>query len=365
MLVALLATSFFVDQAIASPVSTRKQFDATLEVTEDTDYGFRNGSFIVAPIPFSNPTIGAGVVLGAGYLFSLDSQSKPSVIAVAALASDNDSKAYGFTLNLYFDNNRWQFESMFGQADLHYDLYTGIGIVPITQDGVLGRVSLSYGMTSEISFGTTMRYLDTKIDVDVPGLPPLPPPYNRFLAAELLNLGVISEWDSRDDTLYPTSGTHWQFEATRGIFLDDSRPDYNKAFLNYTHYRKTGSSGVFVARASTCASSPEAPFYDQCALGGSDSFRGFSITQFLDLRSVSLQAEYRHQLSPRFGGVAFAGVGMVGPHYRELDVGGIHAAVGLGLRYRLSQKYPLDMSLDATHNSLDENQLYIYVGQRF
>jgi hypothetical protein len=40
-------------------------------VKKKSDIGLRNSSVIVAPIPVSNPAIGAGLTLGAGYLFTL------------------------------------------------------------------------------------------------------------------------------------------------------------------------------------------------------------------------------------------------------------------------------------------------------
>jgi outer membrane protein assembly factor BamA len=335
------------------------------EISEDSDYGFRNGSIVVAPIPFSNPTIGSGLMLGVVYLFKTDTTSKPSMIGAGALRSDNGSNGYGLSVKLAFDNNRWLFNSMFAKADVRYDLFTPIGNLPIRQDGVLARMSLAYGVTPELSFGGSLRYIDTAITPDAPGLPAIPRPFNQFLNVEVASIGVLADWDRRDDTIYPTSGGYLQFEASRNIALSGFLQDYNKGFANYTHYTKLGDSGVLVARASACAASSDTPFFDQCSLGATDGFRGFSVTQFLDLRSASFQVEYRQQFNKRLGMVAFGGVGMVGPNYQDLDIGGTHSAVGLGARYRVSKKFPLDFSVDLARNSLDENQLYIYVGQRF
>lgn len=126
-----------------------------------------------------------------------------------------------------------------------------------------------------------------------------------------------------------------------------------------------GSIGVLVAQILACTASDDTPFFDQCSLGSTDGFRAFSATQFLDLRSASIQVEYRQQFTKRLGMVAFGGVGMVGPNDKDLDIGGTHSAFGLGARYRVSKKFPLDFSVDLARNSLNENQLYVYVGQRF
>lgn len=341
------------------------QLDSIPEVSDDTNVGFRNGSFIVAPIPFSNPTIGSGLMLGAGYLFSTDETSTPSMIGIGALRSDNGSQGVGLALNLAFNNNRWLFKSMYAEADLRYDLYSSVGILPIRQDGIFARMSLAYGVTPQLSFGGALRYLETSITPDAPGLPPIPPPFDQFLSVEIASIGVISDWDRRDDTIYATRGGILHLEAFHNVALGGLVQDYDKAYLSYTHFFKLGQSGVFVAKGTVCGASSETPFFDLCGLGMTDSMRGFSATQFIGQRLASLQVEYRHQITKRLGVVAFGGSGMVGADEDDLDLDGAHSAAGLGVRYRVSKKFPVDFSVDVSRNDLGEDLLYIYIGQRF
>lgn len=350
---------------IASPSALDKQIDTANSVRDNTDYGFRRGSLVVAPIPFSNPTIGSGLVLGAGYLFSIDPGSKPSVLGVAGLRSDNGTNGYGASFNLYFNDNRWLFESLFAAADARYDLFTSVGTLPLRQKGRLGRVSLSYGVTPQLSFGVEAGYLETDIDLDLDNLPPIPPPFDSFLSTELLDLGFVAQWDTRDDTIYPRSGFNLDIQASYGQALDSSLPDYSKGHANFTHYRSLGQSGVLAARASLCGASEEAPFFEQCWLGLTDAFRGFAATEYLGQRMASVQIEYRQRLSGRFHAVAFGGLGLVGPSWSDLHATGTHAAGGLGLRYRVSEKFPVDLSLDLARNDQSQNTVYVYVGQRF
>ncbi|MEY8841006.1 hypothetical protein AB9K41_18420, partial [Cribrihabitans sp. XS_ASV171] len=90
---------------------------------EEASVGFRNGSFVVAPIPFSNPTIGSGLAVGLGYLFQFDETSKPSMIGIGGLRSDNGSRAAGVAGNFYFRENRWILKLLAAEADVKYDLY--------------------------------------------------------------------------------------------------------------------------------------------------------------------------------------------------------------------------------------------------
>lgn len=345
--------------------SLDKQFETIPDIARKSEFGLRHGSVVLAPIPFSSPTIGSGLMLGVGYLFTTDPGSKPSVLGIGGLRSDNGSRGAGILINLAFDNNRWLFESIFARADVRYDLFTPAGKLPIRQDGVLARMSLAYGVTPELSFGAGLRYLDTTITPAVPGLPPIPPPFDQFLDVEIASVGLIAGWDRRDDTIYPTRGSNLHVEAYHNVSLSGLVQDYDKAYLTYTHYFKLGQSGVVAARAATCAASAQTPFFDQCGLGTTDAFRGFSATQFIDQRSASLQVEYRHQFTRHLGAVVFGGVGQVGPRFDDLDLGGTHSAAGIGVRYRVSKQFPLDFSVDVSRNNLGENLLYIYVGQRF
>ncbi|WP_235820296.1 BamA/TamA family outer membrane protein [Falsiruegeria litorea] len=341
------------------------QVDDFDKVQKEETLGLRNGSVVVAPIPFSNPTIGSGLVLGAGYLFNIDEGSDPSLLGLAALRSDNGSEGYGLAANFYFNNNRWQIETLFANAAVNYDLYTPAAALPISQSGILARASLSYGFTHDASLGLSLRYLNTDINPAVPGLPPIPPPFNQFLNVEIANVGFVGKWDTRDDTIYPSKGFIVDGEVTRGYTLAGVTDDYSKGWINFTHYMQPFERAVIATRLSTCAVSTSTPFFDQCSLGGTDGFRGFSATQFLDFRSLSAQIEFRRQFTDRLGAIAFAGVGMVGPQFNDLKIGGTHSSYGLGARYRVSKKFPVDFSVDYSRNSEREDQLYIYVGQRF
>ena len=350
---------------IAGSVTLEPNIDTFDDAQEEETVGFGNGSVIVVPIPFSDPTIGSGLTLAAGYLFTIDEGSKPSLIGLAALRSSNGSEAYGGAASFAFDNNRWLIKSLYAKANINYDLFTPIGRLPITQEGDLGRLELSYGFTPDISAGIAVRYLNTSISPDGLGLPPIPPPFDRFLNMEIVTPALVANWDTRDDTIYPTKGFNLNFEASHSYTLEGITGDYSKSFVNFTQYFNPAPNGVIAARVSTCAASQETPFFDQCSLGGTDAFRGFPVTQFLDFRSASLQVEYRHQFTKRIGAVAFGGVGQTGDSFSDLSDGGTHSAFGLGARYRVSKKFPVDFSVDWARNNLDEDQLYIYVGQRF
>ena len=93
---------------------------------------------------------------------------------------------------------------------------------------------------------------------------------------------------------------------------------------------------IILRRDHACAADSNAPFFDKCAIGLSDSMRGFSPTEFIDTRLVSAQVELRQRLGRRIGFVAFGGIG---DSYANLSDNGSHSAIGAGLRYRVSRNF--------------------------
>ncbi len=125
----------------------------TFDPIETNDFGLRAGSFVVAPIPFQNPTIGTGLALGAGYLFQNDASAGTSLIGLGVAGSDNGTRVYGLLANINTAENRWRIKSFFGRADVNYDLFVGPVSVPLNQEGIVARSSLSYGLTPQLAAG--------------------------------------------------------------------------------------------------------------------------------------------------------------------------------------------------------------------
>ncbi|WP_254694243.1 BamA/TamA family outer membrane protein [Sulfitobacter sp. SK012] len=357
-------SSLFIPQAAtANPNIVDNRFNSVKSVQEKSDYGLRNGSFIVVPVPFTNPIVGAGLAIGGGYLFQLDPEAETSFIGLGGMASDNNSSAYGVAINLSFGSGS-SFNFALAEADLLYDLFVGPVEVPINQDGVLLNSGFDYGLTDTISVGAAVRYLDTTISLQTAGAS-IPADLIPDLGLELLSLGGKFEWDIRDDSDYPTGGARLNVAANFGTSLSGPSRDYLYASANFDAYHSLSETTVVAGRLSTCGASSNAPFFDKCSIGFSDGFRGFSPTQFYNTRLLSAQAEIRQRLGKRFGVVAFGGFGWTGPSFGSLTDNGLRAAGGLGVRYRVSQKFPIDFSVDMSMNNDSEDFLYIYVGQRF
>lgn len=331
--------------------------------SSNPEFGLRSGSLIVAPVPFSDPMIGSGLAIGAGYLFKIDEGSDPSMLGVGYLGSENGSEGYGLTFNLNFMDNRWSIGATYIDADINYDLISRLGTLPIEQTGELYKLKLLYGITPEFRLGASARYLESTIRSSDPIFPNLPTHIRLPNGFSTVGFGLVADYARLDDKIYPTTGFNLAFSSTYNKPSNRFGNEYFKSILTYDKYITAGNDGVLALRLVGCSAPGRVPFYDLCSLGGTDSFRGYNITQFLDNALLSSQVEYRKRLGKRIGVVAFGGVGAVGDGFDDLD--DVGSAIGLGLRYRVSKKFPVDFAVDGSINDEGDRLLYISVGQRF
>jgi outer membrane protein assembly factor BamA len=289
--------------------------------------------------------------------------SSNSFIGLGGYGSTNGSRVYGVSTSLSFLENRWKLAFTAAEIDLNYDLIVfGLGI-PLRQTGKLGSAELSYGITPDFSVGFGARYISTSI---FPNLNiAIPPEYTPDLSTEIASGGVLLNWDRRDDTFFSREGTNLDLSVYHHDVLSDPR-DYQKAVLTLDGYMPVGEKHVAAGRITACKATEDAPFFDACALGVVDSFRGFSFNENIGEELASLQLSWRGTFGQsRFGYEVFAGSGRVYKTFPGAGESRFRSAGGIGLKYRLSKKFPLDLALDVALNDAGEDTTYIYVGQRF
>ncbi len=332
---------------------------------EEQAFGFGEGSFIVAPIPFQNPTLGAGLTLGVGYLFKADEGSNTSSIGFGGLKTTNGSQAFALGGDVSVSNNKWRFQGLAGAADIKYDLFLGDEKVPLRQDGEFYRLGVFYGVAPNLSFGIAGQALNTTLKLD--GAGGLPDGLIPDLGLSTYQLDLVADWDRRNDSIYPTSGSRLVVTASQAEARYDGGGDdrYGKVKALYDMYYPVGQAGVIAGRLAACGAGKDAPFFEKCALGGVDNFRGFSATEYIGTRLVSAQVEYRGRINNWLGYVAFAGAGAVSGLYDNTLNSSLRVAGGVGARIRLSQKQKLDYAIDVAFNNQSETILYITIGQRF
>ncbi len=315
--------------------------------------------WIIAPIPFSNPTIGTGLVLAPAYIFPIDKddlESPPSAVGLGAMYSTNGSKALAAGGNIYWDQDRHRMQGGIGAFDIRYDFF-GIGneagdaglSVPLRQRGNGLQLEYLRLWRDDTYFGGRYTISEARISVDAElpdWWPPLLPTEYRSTTGAF---GLLVERDTRDSTFYPTEG----------ILLETGVDFYAPAFGSdftyqvydaaYNVYRSLDERTVLASRAYAHQVGGDVPFYGLSLFGKLGDLRGYTAGQYRDKFMIALQAEYRKQVKGPWGYVAFMGVGEVAPRVAELNFQDVLPSVGMGIRYTLAQENHVNMRVDVAY----------------
>jgi outer membrane protein assembly factor BamA len=355
-----LAGDASASDSAGDPAATDGSPTASASAEPSPEVGFKAGSFIAVPIPVNDPTFGTGLVLGGGYLFKADETSNTSFLGGGAFGTDGGSRAAAVGGSISLDDKRYNGFAFLGAADLKYDLFILGRPARIEQQAVAFQGQFRYGFSDTLSAGVSLRYVESNL-AGANGSD-LSPEIQNLTDVKIGTVGVVAQRDTRDDTFYPTTGSLLDVGLTYSEEVGGANLTYAGATIGFDQFWSLGPRSVIGARVAGCMIENRAPFFDSCLLGA--EIRGFSLFEFYGSQMLTAQAEYRGRLNDRFGYVAFAGVGEVQRNLTSLDSGTRYAG-GLGLRYRVSRDFDLDVSLDVTLNDQRDSLVYFYVGQNF
>lgn len=334
----------------------------------------RGGDFIGLPIPFSNPTYGGGLAVGAAYLYDLDAASPTSFTGLGGFLTSNDSRGAGLVQNANFSKGRIRLRLGLGTAKLNYDFF-GIGddagdrgiAIPVQDAKRTLVLEGSFAIGADFYLGPHYKIARNKtrvrtgeIDRPLPADAPASPEADQTVAS----LGAILKYDTRDDTFGPRRGWLVELEA---IFNDPAfGSDFTYQTLNAkaNYYHALSDNQVLAARAFACAVDGAAPFFELCQLGRKSDIRGYPGGRYRDKTLFAFQAEYRWQFADKLGAVAFLGAGGVAPRLRDIDGADLLPSYGIGLRYMVSKEYNANLSIDYARGK-DSDAIYLRVGEAF
>ncbi|MEI9991713.1 MAG: BamA/TamA family outer membrane protein [Rhizomicrobium sp.] len=360
--------------AVASQISGGNQPE-TLDIG-DIDKAkafnvFDSASFLVVPMPLSNPTTGSGGALVGAMFFKMDEVSKPSTVGLGGFYTSNGSWGGGAMAQLDFDADRYLAKALLGYADINYDFFgTGSSAtgraVHLDQSGSMVKGEFQGRVAPDLYLGGSLRYLNLLTTFDNPALAgsllgdmvPVPKLQNKVytLAADLT-------YDSRDRSFGPKAGQliEAEFSANGRQFLTNS--SYFKTTASYNRYDSLDDALVLASRVSFCDATGQVPIFDLCMFGANNDLRGYAVGRFQDRAMLAGQAELRWHAFWRIGFVAFAGAGAVG-HSVDSFNQALYSAGG-GIRFLASRDYGVNIGIDGAVNRNGESSWYIQVGEAF
>ena len=327
---------------------------------------------VVLPVPRSDPTLGLGLTLTGLLMYRAEGSTRPWISGAAVMYTENDSKAAGVFQKAYLMGDRLRLTGGVGAFDLNLKFY-GIGAdagnrsvsIPIEQEGAVVYAKGLYEVGPSIFAGPIVRYITLHTILQAPPIPQLGitiPPLQ--LDTVTSGLGIALEYDTRNSELDPTRGT---FASVNAVYpRKDLGSDFNYGFLHFAYnaYLPTARNLVTALRLSTCSVTGDVPFFDLCLFGLHNDLRGYIVGQYRDRAMVATQGELRWNFHGRWGAVAFAGVGAVGPSWSDWSGVPSLPSYGVGLRWLASKVHKVNVSLDWARGR-DDDAIYLRIGEAF
>ncbi len=329
--------------------------------------------FVAVPLPMSNPTLGTGLAGGLMALYPQNGEAPASNTVVGGFYTNSDSWAVGLSQKNYLREDQLRLSVVAAYADLKLDFW-GIGtdagdndiLVGINQTGYVLRPELLWETFDDLFIGPQflLLYAETSAETTLPG--DGGPDEIVNATGDLINigLGLAADYDTRDNPLNATTG--WFVEADALIYRKawGSDRDYERYLVNVNNYLTIAENHVLAWQASGCVSNGDAPFYQLCMFGASRRIRGYPVGRYQDKSMLAGQAEWRWNFRPRWGVVAFGGLGQVGKNFSDFTGGNVLVAGGVGVRWMASVENRVNLSVDYALGENDD-YLYIYVGEAF
>ncbi|MEJ2603757.1 MAG: BamA/TamA family outer membrane protein [Gammaproteobacteria bacterium] len=326
---------------------------------------------VIAPYPSRSPQLGWTLSAMAGYFMDLDEQAentRPSIVGLFGMYSQNDSYAGGVFSNFKLLGDRLRIKAAALYADVNYRFY-GIGSdegnagrsVEIEQEMPIYHASAMWRVWGRLYAGVGFFGGASETRLRLPDLDlPLPDP---TLDVDMAAFEIPLQYDTRDHQQFPRSG--WLVDGKVFLHREGLGSDFDAEsyMLTANHYRPVRERDVLALRLYTRTTSGDVPFFLLSTFGGRKDLRGYVGGQYRDSAMYALQAEYRWQFRDRWIATGFAGFGEVAEDLGDFGDELLPAA-GVGIRYVISEKHKVSLSADVA-TGREGTEFYFGVGEAF
>lgn len=285
------------------------------EAEEETD-----GNFLPLPIIITEPAVGEG--LGAVLVYfhgeplknaprvssanSLDKVSRdqtppPTATGIFGAYTNNDTWYAGLGHSRTFKDDTWRLVALAGKAKVNTTFYFADLPFKFSLAGYVGYAKLKRRLAnSNLFIGLSTSYIDaeTTFFEELP----LPVPGIEF---KDVGLALSLIYDSRDDTMMPSSGQMFELESWNYDKALGGSFSYWKATLKLNSFHTFGENWVLGLRYEGSVIDGESPFYAAPYV----SLRGIPALRYQGKAAGVFETELRYQFASRWSVLAFGGVG--------------------------------------------------------
>lgn len=162
----------------------------------------------------------------------------------------------------------------------------------------------------------------------------------------LASLGLILNWDRRDNIFFPHSGNYFQLTVNFNSPAFGSDFEFTTVKFDLRKYFPVLKSHVFAVQGILQSVSGEPTFRHLSEIGGDLIMRGYYSGRYRDMSMLVLQTELRMKIWKLFGAVVFASLADVEENIGKLRLGNLKYTLGVGLRILVVPKEGTNIRLD-------------------
>lgn len=322
----------------------------------------------VLPLVFYTPETRWGFGGASVFTGKLDSLSKASQMQLGFAYTQNKQWLFYLPFQLWLQQNKYYVSGEFGYYLYSY-FYYGIGnkydasveeLYKVNYPRI--RVNVQQRINKSAYLGITTSYdnwdiIETKTngllaDESTPG--------NQ--GGAVFYAGPMFTIDKRNQLFFPTAGYRLQTSIVYNL-PQFSNFEFTRFSIDWTSYNAI-KKHVFVLNMGAEIGVGNIPFNELGMLGGTKRLRGMYLGRFRDKTVSYAQAEFRTNTWKRFGGVAFAGLGLVGSKSNDFTTKNLRTTYGAGIRYILDTKNHINIRFDAGFGE-GSSGFYVTVGEAF
>jgi hypothetical protein len=360
---------------IASSAVNAGSFDKFIDPEsgnfDASNYLLDHHGVLPVPIVISDPAVGYGFGVAGAYFHrrkggeDLDEDGvpliSPSVSALAAGYTENDSWFVGGGHLGIWKNDHVRYTGVLGYADLNLTFYAGD-----QSDGFDGFDFEIQGtfIDQEVVFrigesdwflGGSYRYLNSDVafltGLDIPGLDRLES------GATSSGVSLLAEYDNRNNLFSPTQGQYFELEALFNLQALGSDEDFENYHAKALFWWPFGSF-VGGLRLDGKSTSGDTPFYEVPFI----EMRGIPAMRYQGETVGVVETELTWKVTPRWSVLGFVGAGWAADSASDLsDESDTIISKGVGFRYLIASKLSLWSGIDIASGP-EDTVFYIQAG---
>jgi hypothetical protein len=300
------------------------------------------------------------------------SYHRPSTITPYFLYTLNDQFLSAIDFESYF-HEHFNLNTSFRFFN-YPDYYYGIGNNAdskrelFTNKFVKWEGQFSMAILSSFFAGISFEWMNNAIHNMDPDGDLLNQKVNGYLGGNILGMGPVVRFDTRNNILYPDKGIYCEIKTLFYPDLFGNDYVFNNFTIDFRAFRTVFSAKNILGFQFyyNQVGGNSIPFYSLPQLGGDKRLRGIEHeNRYRDQIAYYAQVEGRRELFWRFGGVLFAGAGQVSPGLSDISFSKLHYVVGIGGRFRPFKDEKLNLRLDIGKGPETQYAIYLSIREAF